>query len=74
MGVDLEPGPASTPLGQSEAAPAPVVKVLSARERQVSADRRRVDTYRRQIMDKLSLRSVAELTKYALREGLTSLD
>jgi DNA-binding NarL/FixJ family response regulator len=33
-----------------------------------------VETHRRQIMDKLSLRSVAELTKYAIREGLTSLE
>lgn len=30
-----------------------------------------VDTHRQQIMGKLGLRSVAELTKYALREGLT---
>ncbi len=33
-----------------------------------------VETHRRQIMDKLGLRSVAELTKYAVREGLTLLD
>ena len=33
-----------------------------------------VETYRKQIMDKLGLRSVAELTKYALRHGITSLD
>jgi DNA-binding NarL/FixJ family response regulator len=33
-----------------------------------------VETHRRQIMEKLSLHSVAELTKYAIREGLTSLD
>jgi DNA-binding NarL/FixJ family response regulator len=33
-----------------------------------------VDTHRRRIMDKLELRSVAELTKYAIREGLTSVD
>lgn len=33
-----------------------------------------VDTHRRQIMDKLSLRTIAELTKYAIREGLTALD
>ena len=32
------------------------------------------ETHRRSIMEKLSLDSVAELTKYALREGLTSLD
>jgi DNA-binding NarL/FixJ family response regulator len=33
-----------------------------------------VETHRRQIMDKLNLRTVAELTKYAVREGLTPLD
>jgi len=33
-----------------------------------------VETQRRQIMEKLGLHSVAELTKYAIREGLTSLD
>jgi DNA-binding NarL/FixJ family response regulator len=31
-----------------------------------------VETHRRQIMDKLNLRSIAELTKYAIQEGLTS--
>jgi DNA-binding NarL/FixJ family response regulator len=33
-----------------------------------------VETHRRQIMTKLNLRTTAELTKYAIREGLTSLD
>jgi DNA-binding NarL/FixJ family response regulator len=33
-----------------------------------------IETHRRQIMSKLNLRSIAELTKYAIREGLTSLD
>jgi DNA-binding NarL/FixJ family response regulator len=32
-----------------------------------------VETYRSQIMAKLKIRSVAELTKYAIREGLTML-
>ena len=32
-----------------------------------------VDTHRRNIMEKLNIRSVAELTKYAIREGLTSV-
>jgi len=32
-----------------------------------------VETHRRQIMEKLDLFSVAELTKYAIREGLTTL-
>ena len=33
-----------------------------------------IETHRRQIMEKLKLRSVAELTKYAVKEGLTELD
>jgi two-component system, NarL family, response regulator NreC len=33
-----------------------------------------VETHRRNIMQKLNLHSVAELTKYAIREGVTSLD
>lgn len=32
-----------------------------------------VETYRQQIMDKLDIHSIAELTKYAIKEGLTSL-
>jgi DNA-binding NarL/FixJ family response regulator len=32
-----------------------------------------VETYRVQIMEKLDIHSVAELTKYAIREGITSL-
>jgi two-component system response regulator NreC len=33
-----------------------------------------VETHRRQIMNKLNIFSVAELTKYAIRKGLTSLE
>jgi DNA-binding NarL/FixJ family response regulator len=33
-----------------------------------------VETHRQQIMHKLGIKSVAELTKYAIREGLTSLE
>ncbi len=33
-----------------------------------------VDTHRRNIMKKLDLHSVAELTKFAIREGLTNVD
>ncbi len=32
-----------------------------------------VETHRKNIMDKLNLRTVAEMTKYAIRNGLTSL-
>src|SRR5262249_2880612 len=31
-----------------------------------------VETHRRQLMEKLDIHSVAELTKYAIREGLTT--
>jgi DNA-binding NarL/FixJ family response regulator len=33
-----------------------------------------VDTHRQQIMKKLKMRSVAELTKYAIREGVISME
>ena len=33
-----------------------------------------VESHRKRIMDKLEIRSVAGLTKYAIREGITSLD
>jgi len=32
-----------------------------------------IETHRQQIMEKLDMHSIAELTKYAIREGLTSL-
>lgn len=33
-----------------------------------------VETHRQRVMDKLNIHSIAELTKYAIREGLTSLE
>jgi two-component system, NarL family, response regulator NreC len=33
-----------------------------------------VETHRKNIMDKLNIHSIAELTKYAIREGLTPLE
>jgi len=33
-----------------------------------------IETHRQQVMEKLGIRSIAELTKYAIREGLTSLE
>jgi len=33
-----------------------------------------IETHRRQLMEKLEIHSVADLTKFAIREGLTSLD
>jgi DNA-binding NarL/FixJ family response regulator len=32
-----------------------------------------IEAHRKQLMDKLGLRSIAELTKYAIRQGLASL-
>lgn len=33
-----------------------------------------IESHRKAVMDKLEIRSIAELTKYAIREGLTALD
>jgi DNA-binding NarL/FixJ family response regulator len=33
-----------------------------------------IETHRRKIMDKLNIRNIAELTKFAVREGLTTLE
>jgi len=33
-----------------------------------------IETHRKQLMDKLGINSIAELTKYAIREGLTSVE
>jgi len=33
-----------------------------------------VEAHRKQLMNKLDIHSVAELTKYAIRQGLTSLE
>jgi DNA-binding NarL/FixJ family response regulator len=33
-----------------------------------------IETHRKNIMDKLDIHSIAELTKYAVREGLTSIE
>ena len=57
-----------------------IVKMLSegSTSKQIAAKLnvsiKTVDTHRRQIMDKLKVNSVAELTKYALRTGMTTLD
>lgn len=41
---------------------------------QLSISTKTVETHRRNLMQKLDLHSVAELTKYAVREGLTTLE
>jgi DNA-binding NarL/FixJ family response regulator len=40
---------------------------------QLNVSIKTVETHRRQMMEKLGIRNVAGLTKYAIREGLTSL-
>jgi len=47
-----------------------ITKEIAAR---MNLSPKTVETHRRQMMMKLDLHSVAELTKYAIREGLTSL-
>jgi len=41
---------------------------------QLRVSAKTIETHRQNVMEKLGIRSVAELTKYAIREGLTSLD
>jgi DNA-binding NarL/FixJ family response regulator len=41
---------------------------------EVHVSTKTIESNRRQIMEKLDIHSVAELTKYAVREGLTSLE
>ncbi len=40
----------------------------------LSISEKTVEVHRKKIMEKLNLHSIAELTKYAIREGITSLD
>ena len=47
------------------------IKQISARLR---ISHKTAETYREHLMEKLNLHSVAELTKYAIREGLTMLE
>lgn len=46
-------------------------KEIAAR---LSVSGKTIETHRRQLMEKLGLHSVAELTKYAVRQGLTPLE
>jgi len=41
---------------------------------QLSRSPKTVEMHRRHVMQKLNLYSISELTKYAIRKGLTSLD
>ena len=41
---------------------------------QLNVSVKTAETHRRNIMEKLDMRSIAELTKFAIRQGLTSID
>jgi len=49
-------------------------KTSAETAKQMSISTKTVETHRRNIVQKLGLRGTAELTKYAVREGLTSLE
>ena len=49
-------------------------KTSSETAKQMHISIKTVETHRRNIAQKLGLHGTAELTKYAVREGLTSLD
>ncbi len=49
-------------------------KSLNETAAKLSLSIKTVHTHRQNIMEKLDLHSIAELTKYAIKEGLTSLD
>jgi len=75
-------------LAGAESTPAPTLTAREREVLQLLAEGRRtkeiaaslhvsvktVETHRSKIMDKLDIRTVAGLTKYAVREGLTSLE
>ena len=53
-----------------------IAEGLATREiaRRLDVSVKTIETHRHNIMNKLDIRSVAELTKYAIREGLTTLE
>ena len=55
-----------------------VIQALGKTTKEIAAalgvSTKTIETHRRNIMQKLDLHSVAELTKYAIREGVTSID
>ena len=71
-----EPAPAAALSAREREVLQLVVEGKSSKEIAHALDvtTRTVDLHRQNIMKKLELYSVAELTKYAIREGITSLD
>jgi len=79
--VELSPSTGTTPaFGQLTAREREVLQMIaegrSTKEigGKMDVSVKTVETHRRNIMEKLNLHSVAELTKYALREGLTAIE
>jgi DNA-binding NarL/FixJ family response regulator len=40
----------------------------------LNVSRKTIETHRKQVMNKLDIHSIAELTKYAIRNGVTTID
>lgn len=78
--LDRLAGPAERPRGALTPKEREVLQLLaegkSNREiaEYLSVSPKTVDNHRQRIMEKLDLHTIAELTKYAIRQGLTSLD
>ncbi len=75
--IQEDPSPRASILSPRERE---VLQLLSEGKRtrgiadQLNLSVKTVETHRRNIMQKLNIQSVAELTKFALREGITSLE
>ena len=78
--VTLNPSSHQTALGVLTSREREVLRLLAEGKRTsqiaqlLDISVKTVDTHRQQIIHKLGIRSLAELTKYAIREGLTSLE
>ena len=78
--VNGSPGPAQTVFSMLTPREREVLQLLAEGKRTSEIAEllhigvKTVETHRWQIMNKLGIRNLAELTKYAIREGLTSLE
>jgi two-component system response regulator NreC len=78
--VNGSPGPAQTAFSKLTPREREVLQLLAEGKRTNQIAEllyigvKTVETHRWQIMNKLGIRNLAELTKYAIREGLTSLE
>lgn len=75
--ADAEEHPALSPLSPREREVlAMLAEGLAIKQvaDQLALSVKTIETHRKAIMDKLGIHSIAELTKVAIREGLTALD